>query len=230
MLKGRRDYYSSVDRKTISITGWDTFFTVDILQDTMKEFRNELLELLYANTGKWIEVNPLLEKYCGTETSFAPDDHTLLNCRNNITADLRELKNQMGWIYLHPEGYNTGHHLNHDTGKRQFLFNDVVKAKMTMKGELEYGKIKKEEAALPPITNIQNIGTNSGVAIQGSALSEIDFRPSINPPTEQNIEAPKQGKNTSGGKLIKKRIVEIIVMVIGGLILAFLIFKFGWNK
>lgn len=194
----------------------------------MKDFRNELLELLYANSGEWVEVNPLLEKYCGTETSFDPDDHTLLDCRNNITNDLRELKNQMGWIYLHPEGYNTGHQLNHETGKRQFLFNDVVRAKMTMKGELEYGKIKKEEVVVSPVTNIQNIGTNSGIAIHGSDFSEATFLPNTNPIITPNVPENKTTWKISLWRKVKKEVWVIIVGVIIMVIGTYIVWKLGW--
>lgn len=196
----------------------------------MNGFRKELLELLYANSGEYVDVNPLMEKYCGTETSFETGDYTLVNCRNNITTDLRELKNQMGWICLHPEGYNTGHQLNHDTGKRQFLFNDRVKAKMTMKGELEYGKIKKDEINEPKNETGIKIGDGfSGVFVHSSDLSETDFRPSINPTTVQNIEAPRTGTKTSIGKFIMNNIVWVVITtVIAGLIVGFLLYKFGW--
>lgn len=194
----------------------------------MKEFRKELLELLYANSGDYVDINPIMEKYCGTETSFDTGDYSLVKCRNKISADLIELKSKMGWINLTRDGYNTGHHLNHTTGKREFLFNDIIKAQMTMKGELEYGKMKKEETTVSPITNIQHIGTNSGVAIQSSVLDEAAFLPSTNPTTVQNIEAPRTGTKTSLGKFIMNNIVVIVVTVIAGLIVGFLLYKFGW--
>ena len=42
----------------------------------MTGFRKELLELFYKNSGDWVDINPLLEKYCGTETSFNSGDDT----------------------------------------------------------------------------------------------------------------------------------------------------------
>ncbi len=191
----------------------------------MKEFRDDLLELLLAHVGEYIDITPLIDKYCGYGDEFESGDETKINCRLNINLHLRELK-EMGWVNTTGE-LNTGHHMNHQTGKREFILDYPVKVRMTMKGELKYKALTKQKN--PTVTNIQHIGINSGAAIQGSTLFETDFQHSTNPTTVQNIETPSTGTKTSLGKFIINNIVWVIITtVIGGLIVGFLLYKFGW--
>ena len=69
----------------------------------MKDFRDELLEFLFVNTGENVDLKPITDKYCGENTTFDTYDETKSKCRLRINRILRELK-EMGWITLYPEG------------------------------------------------------------------------------------------------------------------------------
>ena len=110
----------------------------------MKDFRDELLELLLANVGEFIDIQPLVDKYCGKGNTFDEGDETKVKCRLNINLHLRELK-EMGWILMTTQGgLGTGHSFNHALGKRQFILDNQVKVRMTTKGEIEYKKAKHD--------------------------------------------------------------------------------------
>jgi hypothetical protein len=190
----------------------------------MKAFRDELLELLVDNVGEFIEVSPLVDKYCGQGSTFDDGDETKIRCRQAINLHLRELKD-LGWINLTPQnGLSTAHSMNHDIGKRQFSLDYAINARMTTKGEIEYKKSKQEQAP----TNTQNIGVNYGIASQSSDLRDLQaaFQPITTPHTVQNIATPKQGIMTSIGKWILDNIIGVII---AGLILGFIIYKLGWS-
>jgi Mn-dependent DtxR family transcriptional regulator len=83
---------------------------------------------------------------------------------------------------------------------------------------------EKEESR--SVQNIQNIETNYGIASQSSETSLRDFQPTINPPVQPAKADAKEGIMTSVGKFIFK---NIIVVIIVGVILAFIVWKLGWN-
>jgi len=190
----------------------------------MKDFRDELLKLLLDNVGEFVDITHLVDKYCGEGNTFDDGDETKVRCRLNINLHLRELK-ELGWINSTGE-LSTGHHMNHQIGKREFILDHRVKARMTTKGELEYKALTKQET--PVVTNIQNIGTNSGVAIQSSDFSEANFLPITNP-----IITPSVPENKTAGKIslwrkVKKEIwvifIGVVIMVVG----TYIVWKLGW--
>ena len=54
----------------------------------MIEFKNELLEMLLAISAQFVDIQDLIYKYCGAETTFEPDDQTLIKDRLNINLIL----------------------------------------------------------------------------------------------------------------------------------------------
>lgn len=193
----------------------------------MKEFKEELLEYLFKHSGESVDVLFIVKKivdinYDGICTQ---DDINKLLAINVI---LRELEN-MDWINCYPKGGmmtgSTG--VPSDLNKRQLLGAISLKARMTTNGEIEYKKSKQEQHS----KNIQNIGVNYGIAAQDSGFKNLqaDFQPTTNPTTVQNIEAPSTGTKTSIGKFIMNNIVWVIITTVaGGLIVGFLLYKFGW--
>jgi hypothetical protein len=191
----------------------------------MKEFRNELLELLLASVGDFIDITDLLNKYCGIDNDFESDDETKIQRRLKINLHFRELK-EMGWIITTGE-LSTAHHMNHQSGKREFSLDQKVKARMTTKGELEYNGFKKQEKT---DTSQVTIGHQfSGVFINASDLYETDFRPILNSTTTYNSELSGTRPKTSLWKFILNNIIWVIITtVIGGLIVGYLLYKLGW--
>jgi hypothetical protein len=182
----------------------------------MKIFRDQLLELLLANVGEFVDLTTLIDKHCGVGNTFDNDDDTKIKCRLNVNLHLRELRD-LGWINLNPQnGLSTSHSMNHEVGKRQFTLDYPVKARMTTKGEFEYKRTKRESET----SNIQNIGVNYGIAAQ---VSQLMTTPQIIKTTEES----HKGTLTSIGKWMLNNIVAVII---AGLILAFIIYKLGWNK
>lgn len=176
---------------------------------------DEILELVDASPLTEVEIAPLLLKYID---GLDFDKEQKVRCDfDSVLSDLSRIKD------IRYRGCN----LTASSGRKFLSHNCLIASTME---RVEKLKQIERDSINKGTKNIHHIETNSGIAIQGSTLSEIDFRPSIYPPTEQKTEADRHGQNTSGGKLITKRIVEIIIMVIGGLIVAYLIFKFGWNK
>lgn len=193
----------------------------------MKDFRDELLKLLLDNVGEFVDITHLVDKYCGEGNTFDDGDDTKIKCRLNINLHLRELKD-LGWINMTTQGgLSASHKMNHDIGKRQFTLDYPVKVRMTTNGEIGYKAMIKQET--PSVTNIQTIGVSNGIAAQQFDLKNLDaaFQPTTNPPIVQNTEAAKHGIITSIGKWILNHIVAVII---AGLILAFIIYKLGWNK
>lgn len=193
----------------------------------MRDFRNELLEELLTHSGGFIDIGHLLNKFGGDDNMFDPNDQTLIKCRLKINLVLSELKD-MKWILIDPRwGFSSSHKLDPYSNRRYFTYEQPVRARLTTLGEVEYKKSKQEQ---PKPTNEIKIGDGfSGVLVHNSDLSETDFRPITNPTTVQNIEAPSTGTKTSIGKFIMNNIIWVtITTIIGGLIVGFLIYKFGW--
>ena len=133
----------------------------------MKDFRDELLELLLAHVGELNDITPLVDKYCGAGNEFEDGDQTKIKCRLNINLYLRELK-EMGWINITSE-LSTGHHMNHQTGKREFLLDYQVRARMTTKGEIEYKKSKQIDEPRVYHDNSIKVGRDlTGIASTGN--------------------------------------------------------------
>lgn len=196
----------------------------------MKAFRDELLEYLFEHPGEMMDISFLAIKYCDIRADGIFDgegDKTIskLLGLNRVLGELEDMK----WINCYPKGgFTAGHTGAGEAGKRKLIFPLGASARMTTLGELEYKKLKKEELE----TNKANIGSFTGVFIQGSSLSETDFRPEINPvanpPIAPTVDATKQGINTRIGNWLAKNTTAIIVSIVSGLIVAFLAWKFGW--
>lgn len=135
----------------------------------MRDFRNELLEDLLANSGEFIEIKYLTDKYCGTQTEFDPHDTDISQCRLSINRVLRELK-EMKWIDLYPSGgMSTAHSVNQAMGKRQFINDIPVKVRMTTQGEIKYKKTRQKQQPTyqatfhAPFTGNFNQGDSEGL-------------------------------------------------------------------
>lgn len=192
----------------------------------MKDFRDDLLKLLLDHVGEFVDIAPLVDKYCGEGNTFDDGDNTKVKCRLNVNLHLRELK-ELGWINMTTQGgLSTSHRMNHDIGKREFTLNYPVKIRMTTKGELEYKALTKQNTQ--PVTNIQNFGNNSGIAIQGSDFSEADFLPKIKPTITPSVPDQNTAGKISLWRKVKKEvwaiIIGVLIIVIGGYIL----WKLGW--
>lgn len=140
----------------------------------MKDFRDELLEDLLAHSGEFIDIKYLTDKYCGEDTTFAPDDQSLIKCRLNINLVLRELV-EMKWILLQPQwGLSASHKLNHDTNRRYFTHEQLVKARLTTLGEVEYKKSKQLSNPQTYHDNSIHIGRDlTGVANTGNVGRDL---------------------------------------------------------
>ena len=83
----------------------------------------------------------------------------------------------MGWITFGPTGgINTGHTGAQEfgMGKRKLLIPFNVYAKMTMKGEIEYKKIIKEEIRNKEQSSaVANIGNFTGIPIWKLIINKI---------------------------------------------------------
>src|ERR1039457_6625633 len=103
----------------------------------MKEFKNELLEYLLEHSVEIVDLTPIIQKYCGIDNTFDQNDDTLIRCRLSVNRILIEL-DKMDWIYLMPKhGLFTGHRLNHETMRREFLIDEPVQAGFKTLGEIE---------------------------------------------------------------------------------------------
>ena len=140
----------------------------------MKDFRDDLLELLIANVGEFIDIQPLVDKYCGEGNIFDNHDDTKIKCRLNINLHLRELK-EMGWINMTSQGgLSTAHSFNHDIGKRQFILDHQVKVRMTTKGEIEYKKSKQIDEPRIYHDNSITVGRDlTGIASTGNVSGDL---------------------------------------------------------
>lgn len=56
----------------------------------------------------------------------------------------------------------------------------------------------------------------------------LDIRPKTYPSTAATIEAAKTGIRTSLGKFIMKHVVPIVITILTSLLIAYLIYQFGW--
>ena len=190
----------------------------------MKDFRNELLELLLSHSTEFVDINHLTDKFCGEGSIYTEEKS---KSRLKVNLILRELA-KMDWINLYPTGgLSTAHSFNQNSGQREFLHDQPVKARLTTHGEVEYKKSKQDTT--PQVQNVQNIGTNYGNASQSHNSSDTflqAFQPTINPPTAPTTPATKDGIISSVGKWIFKNIIVVIIVTI---ISAFIIYKLGWN-
>jgi len=192
----------------------------------MAAFRDELLEYLLRNSGQFVDIKELVHKQCGEDQTFEQNDQTLPRCRLNVNLVLREL-NEMGWINLTPtNGLSTGHHLNHETNRREFIFDVPVKARLTTKGEIEYKQLIQPPP--PPAGHTVVIGGNSTGDIllhsQKSTTSlDFDHRPAETP---QANTTNKKNIWASIGKWMLDNIWKIVV----GVAIAFIAYKLGFKK
>lgn len=191
----------------------------------MKEFRDELLELLHTNVGEFIEITPLVVKYCGASNEFNNGDKIIINCRLNINNYLQELK-EMGWINV-TGILSTSHMMNHRTGKREFTIDYPVKARITTKGELEYKALTNQ--AKQVVTNIQNIGANSGVIIQGTNSSDLVSLPITNTTITSKKNAKSSIEEISLWRKLKREFWKVIIGVIIIVIAAYIVWELGWR-
>ena len=180
----------------------------------MKDFRDELLELLLANVGEFIDIQPMVDKYCGEGNIFDNGDDTKIKCRLNINLHLRELK-EMGWINMTTQGgLSTGHSFNQDIGKRQFIIDHQVKVRMTTKGEIEYKKSK--QIGEPRIYHDNSI--NVGRDLMGSANTGTISGNLINNP--EDIESKSVNKKSL---LVNKWVLILTAIGIAVAIILFLL-------
>lgn len=191
----------------------------------MTGFRNELLELLLAHIGQFVELKELVAKYCGDGNMFEDGDYTKVNCRLNINLDLRELKG-MGWINLTPQdGLSTSHRMNHGIGKREFTLDYNIKARMTTKGEVEYRRYKQENESQ---TRGVKIGDGfSGVFIQDSFLRESPIASNV---TQHPSTNAKASAISMLWKFMDNPIVKVVLAIITGLAVAYFAFIFKWRR
>lgn len=182
----------------------------------MKEFRDELLELLLKNSGEFISIKKLTDKYCGEDGLCSEE---MLSKRLNVNLILRELVT-MNWIDLAPRGgLSTTHTYNSNTRQQEFINDKPVRARLNTYGEIEYKK--SQYLGIPQVQNVQNIGANYGIANQLPELKDSQ----ININQSQGENHPKQNLTMSLWKWLFKHVIEIVI----GLIAAFLIYKLGWN-
>jgi len=192
---------------------------------TMKNFRDELLQVLFDHAGDWIDLTQLVAKYCGEGNTFDNGDETKIKCRLNINLDLIELREKMEWINLSPQnGLSAAHKFNHDIGKREFILDYPVKARMTHRGQVEYKKSKESDIK----HNVHIGGDFTGVLLQNSDVSNTNFRPEINPANKQNIADKNMSLWAKFKKLIFRNIEVIIGLVVAGLLVAYLAYRFHW--
>ena len=180
----------------------------------MVDFRNELLEMLLSQSGKFVDIHSLIVKHCGADTTFEPDDQTLISCRLNINLILRELK-EMGWILIQPEwGISSSHMLNQQTGRRYFTHAMQVKARLTTKGEIEYKNMKKKDGQKISITG----------DVIGSMVGSQSFESArLNPIIETTNKIPPV-------KPPKRSVLEIIVWITGIIASLIAIWEFVFKK
>lgn len=188
----------------------------------MREFRNDLLDMLLAEGG-FVDIKPLVNKYCGEENYFEDGDNTKVSCRLNINLVLRELK-EMNWINTTGD-LSTGHHMNHEIGKREFILDYPVKARMTTTGEMEYNKIKKEQVKEKPSIQI-------GEGFSGVFIQDSDLRDSMigNKVTHTHNIKSNTNPITGFSKFIANPLVKFILAIVAGLVIAYFVFLFKWNK
>jgi hypothetical protein len=192
----------------------------------MKDFRDDLLEQLLEHSGEYVDIMPIVEKHFGEIKTFESDDDTVPRNRLKINEILRELA-QMNWIKVTPQnGFSNGHHMNHQIMKREYILDHPVKARMTTQGEIEYKKVKREQEQKLSI----HVSGDIVGSIVGSHAHDLDFRPKINPTIPAVAEPNKAGQKISLGKWIIKHIVPIIITICSGLLIAYLAYRFGWNK
>lgn len=194
----------------------------------MKDLRDELLEYLFQHSGEMVDILFIVKRKVNVDNDGICTQEDI-NRLLSVNVVLRELE-RMDWINCYPKGgimtASTG--VPTDPNKRKLLWPISLQARMTTNGELEYKKLKKEEQQPPSVTNIQNIGNNSGVAIQGSDFSEANFLPNTNPIITPNVE-----QNNTAGKMslwtkLKKEVWSIVIGVIIILIGAYIVWKLGW--
>lgn len=163
----------------------------------MKDFRNDLLELLLEHSGEYVDIMPLIEKHFGDIYTFEQENDYAPKSRGKINDLLRELT-EMKWINtIPPGGLSRSHHMNQQTMKREFIFDYSVKAKMTTKGEIEYKKAKKEEEPANPSIHVG--GNFAGVLntgeIKDSQVS-VSLSNKEDKPEASNQIPPKKRSST----------------------------------
>jgi hypothetical protein len=191
----------------------------------MRAFKNELLEYLLENSGQSVDIKHIVDKYCGEDATFDPNDQTLVSCRLNINLVLRELV-EMKWINMYPtNGLSTGHHLNHETNRREFINDIPVKARMTTIGEMGYNQSIR---TIPPPGHTVIIGGNSsGDVLVNSQKSTESFDFAQRP---AEIPHAKANNSKSIWSTIFKWIFDKIWIIISGLLIAYLAYKLGFKK
>lgn len=173
----------------------------------MSAFRNELLEMLLAHSGQFIDIQDLINKYCGSDTTFAPEDHTLIRCRLHLNLILRELKN-MEWILLSPQwGMSSAHMLNHETGRRYFIHDQRVQARLTTKGELEYKQSKYMEQVKGQSVTVT--GDNKGQIVLGGDNANQSLDNALINPIIDNTT------NSKPAHPAKRSWLEILMWIVG---------------
>ena len=141
----------------------------------MKDFRDELLEVLVAKPAEFIDIKYLTDKYCGEDNTFEVGDETKSRSRLRANMILRELK-EMGWINMQPQGgMSTASGYNHALNKRQFLMDEPVRARLTTHGEIEYKRFKKGDEPQPKGINIT--GDVIGSMVGSQSLEQAFISP-----------------------------------------------------
>ncbi len=89
----------------------------------------------------------------------------------------------------------------------------------------------EEEESKPDPSQIINVGSNSGIIGHGSTFQDFDFRPDRYPsqiPTQEAVTTPanKEGVKNGTAEIVRNTIITII----SGLIIAYIVYKLGWNK
>ncbi len=191
-------------------------------------FKDDLIDELLSKPGEIIEIEHLRKKYCPHDDFFDPNvQNSLMSCRLNLNRTLSEFYN-LKWIDLYPtSGFSAATAYDGNAKKRYFLSEGATKVRLTTFGEIELKKIKHL-----PITNQANIGTFTGVFLQGSSISDTDFtpeiKPIINPVIVPTTEAKKQGIITSIGKFLIKNITAIIISVIAAVLAGYILWRLDW--
>lgn len=189
----------------------------------MKEFRDDLLELLSNNSGEFVEITDLVDKYCGKGNTFDPDDCTKIECRQSINRHLNELR-EMGWIDVNPNVLSTSHHMIEGQNLRQFMLDYRVRARLKTKGEINYKSMKRGQHEINSIS----IGDGfSGTLITNTTVSHSTLNTLGQIRTEQ--KSPEKQKFFKRlFKFLLNHIAAIIVGIISAVIAGYILWKMGW--